>query len=309
MTNQEKEEARSEMTCAQMESYFKEALNSGWDPLEVDDFKRNILQELFSEHENEFGDYTPQEKANACKLMMEHGVHPDSNVIGSSWPTPLCMAIQEGNFECVKIFLEHGADPNRYDPNPLFKLTPLLGAVAKKDEALCRLLLEHGADPMHAHTVDLYGSTPDSSLRESLGYQGDDTSNALRDLVVREATPLFCAAATGNAPACKLLLEHGADLASRVEVEIKQFHSSGAEVDSSEDGPWARWQETPMQAAERSGHPEAAAVIRAHLKKKELEKKLQQGPRFSASDLADLKNSPRPLRSTPSLESKGRSRL
>lgn len=300
MTSQEKEEARSEMTCAQMESYFKEALNSGWDPLEVDDWsKRNIIQELFSQPYNDFEGYTPAEKSNLCKLVLEHGLDPNSWEPGCHWDSPLCLAIKEENHEAVKVMLEHGADPNLPGYASNYSFTPLMGAISKRNESLACLLMEHGADPNGTGKVYFHQKPPAPEEREARDFTGDnDLSCGKRDLVAHKATPMFYAAAIGHAPLCVALLEKGASLETKVEMQC--CHS-----DDGDD--WGRWEETPLQIADRLGHSQVGQAVNAHFKQKHLEKTLARGPKFGASDVRNV--SPRPIYSNTPSQEKGRSRL
>ncbi|MCM2523017.1 ankyrin repeat domain-containing protein [Stenotrophomonas maltophilia] len=282
--NHQIEKSEEEWT---LEENFRADLMDGWDPMELDGLGRNSLQQWLS---TDFIDATPEEVVRACKVLMEHGINPDTNSGAKdtnsgakycfSWPTPLYMAVEQGNLGCVRLFLEYGADPNRYDASRTCEGTPLMKAALAGNEAMCLILLEYGADPLRSGFFEFYGPNPATEARESVGYTGDDVGYVGR-LEAREATPLFCAAISGKTAVCNLLLEHGADATTSVEVNIVPVYHRGSEVDSGSEGYYGRWNETPAQAAERSRHSVAARAIRSFLRQKDLEKILPQGPLFS----------------------------
>ena len=114
--------------------------------------------------------------------------------------------------DCVKILLEHGADPNRGHPESLE--TPLHHALAGKGDAdrteLIRLLVNHGAD-VNARTKP-----------------GVISYNFWRDARTRGETPLHRAAAYASTEIVTMLLNAGANPAIR---------------DANGDSPqsWASW--------------------------------------------------------------------
>lgn len=262
------EKPEQEMSIDEM---LRVDLAAGWDPLELDERRRNALQQMLSPDDYEV---TPEDAVLACKVLMEHGVDPDACERGNSggvWPTPLFMAVRQKNLGVAKILLEHGADPNRTDfDEGTYRSTPLFRAAAIGDKAMCHLLLDHGADPFVSRPLRFYGPIPAPETRESLGYKGHDVHSEMI-LNAGTATPLYIAAINGRLEVCHLLLERNADPTARVNVHIDS-HPEG--------GPEGVWKETPAQAAERSGHFSAAGIIRAFLNQKSLEKALSPGMPF-----------------------------
>jgi ankyrin repeat protein len=58
----------------------------------------------------------------------------------------MALAAQLGQIEIVRVLLEAGEDPNRYNPKAVHgHSTPLHQAVAAGKDAVVRLLVEHGA--------------------------------------------------------------------------------------------------------------------------------------------------------------------
>lgn len=266
-------------TQSQYKAELLADLADGWDPTEVlDDFgKRTILQVALSP-ELEF---SPDEALTLAQALMEHGIHPDASGITPEdrrhyhWPTPLGMAItghhgfnrDDLDLELVKLFLQHGADPNLAvkDVGETRRVSsPLLLAARRGNPAMCSALLEHGADPNRLQEARFYGSFPAQDKREELGFKGqiNDYEGWLDGWGV---SPLHLAAVRGHSAVCQLLLEHGADPLKTATVSVE---SSGSECSGGECV--GAWTENPAQAADRSGHPETAGLIRSFVKQKAL---------------------------------------
>lgn len=277
----------SRIDLVELESNVRAALADGWDPLSVDDdpchrgydhkgevitWGRNGLQQaLFPEfYETDEDDpLIGEAELTVCKLLMEHGVHPDDCKRVPSWqgfPTPLTQAIKRKNLPVVQLFLDHGADPNLTDfetalvSRPRFS-SPLLLAARQGNQAICSALLKHGADPNSLYDNGTYGPFPAPDQREEVGFKGsiNDYTGALEG---RLLSPLHLAAVGGHSAVCQMLLEHGADPLKTAEVSMS---CSGYEISE-----WAGWKETPAQAADRAGHPETAGLIRSFVKEKSL---------------------------------------
>jgi hypothetical protein len=80
----------------------------------------------------------------ACvKLLLEHGADPDilDRQAGVRW-TPLAVAVLYSETDVENLLLDHGADANGRDGD----LTPLLFAADRADKDAVMLLEQHGAD-------------------------------------------------------------------------------------------------------------------------------------------------------------------
>lgn len=146
--------------------------------------------------------------------------------------TPLHQAVTFGKVDSVRLLLQHGADPNLYDPSGTTSPAvvrsgahatgdppdgaPLgsghLNLRNAEDRMIILLLLDAGADP---DTPGTFGETllhkaarvRDHLLMEQLFKLGANV-NAQND---RGQTPLFGAVATGNPMLVEMLLRAGAD--------------------------------------------------------------------------------------------------
>lgn len=245
-----------QFTPAEIEANFRSFIAEGGDPASRDNQQRNFLQQMFS---HDYIDSIPPEAAlAACKVLMEHGLHPDDceRKMTRGWSSPLTMAIGEGNLSVVRLFLEHGADPNLTDFDQGACSTPLALAAKRGQQDICAVLLEYGADPNESTQQKFEGPIPSVDRREEVGYIGAPDHFAIGPLGSPEATPLLLAAAGGHSAVCQVLLEHGADPAKACRV----WSYAGEDVSE------ACWKETPEQAAERSGHTATAGLIRSHIR-------------------------------------------
>lgn len=140
-------------------------------------------------------------------FLLANGATPDSqtNENGASVLAALCYV---NKFECVKLLLEHGANPNLGRRNTLE--TPLHHAIA--NDASCELieiLIQHDAG-VNARTkpglysYNFYGNTP-----------------------TRGETPLHRAAAYSSIEIIKLLLDAGADRAATDSNSNTPYHWAG----------------------------------------------------------------------------------
>jgi hypothetical protein len=75
------------------------------------------------------------------KYLIENNV--DVNSVNKKDETPLYLALLQGNINCVKYLLEHGADPNNKSEGQ----TPLFLTVIQENMNCMKVLLDHGADP------------------------------------------------------------------------------------------------------------------------------------------------------------------
>lgn len=77
-------------------------------------------------------------------LLLEHGANPKGRM---GKETPLHAAVQESRLEIAEILLKAGADPNQ---KGFLGISPFVDAVLKGDVECVRLFLDHGAD-MNEH--------------------------------------------------------------------------------------------------------------------------------------------------------------
>ena len=115
--------------------------------------------------------------SNIVRLFLEHGADP--NAVDAKGESPIKVALEHP--EVIKALLEYGADPDAFFGNGSTAMLELLShKKAPYPEALT-VLLQHGADPNIAHSI--------------IG-----------------ETPLIVAAVTLEVDLVKLLLEYGADV-------------------------------------------------------------------------------------------------
>jgi len=156
--------------------------------------------------------YASREGCVACvKALLEGGV--DVNMQDPQGVTPLIMATQNLQFDTAALLIKAGADVNRWD---LWGRTPLYMTVdvntlphggradrPSLDETtgldVIRMLLEAGANP-----------NPQLKLLPPYRNQGAD--RGVDGMLTIGTTPLLRAAKALDAPAAKLLVQHGAKL-------------------------------------------------------------------------------------------------
>ena len=141
------------------------------------------------------------------KQLVEAGANV--NVFDKEKQTPLHIATEQGNFECVQYLVEHGADVNaiseKYTPRSV-----LLIAEMKEQVAIVRFLLEHGADIKNGDF--LLSSVRNGNLEiVRLLLEHGANPNVLNLQIA--ATPLIYALIhqPNNQALIKMLLDYGAD--------------------------------------------------------------------------------------------------
>jgi uncharacterized protein len=163
---------------------------------------------------------------------LERGANPNICVFGMSL---LSISITGGNFDEVKLLLDHGAGPNQ----PLSdggKVPPLSTALDMGRFRIANLLLDRGADPRYCiggggsckdggiaalHNLAMAVVAPSSPLaseRIELAKRLIDLGADVNAQVsIPGSTPLMLATITNNEPLVALLLERGAnpELANR----------------------------------------------------------------------------------------------
>lgn len=139
------------------------------------------------------------------RYLLEHGANPD--IQRNENISPVIVGVC-GNFECMRLMAEAGANVNRASEHN--GETALHGVAGSCDAGVVRVLLDHGANP---------------NARTKAGMK---TYGLWRDARVRGETPLHRAAAWGSPEVIQLLLDAGADPTIR---------------DANKDTPlsWASW--------------------------------------------------------------------
>lgn len=155
--------------------------------------------------------------------LLQNGATPDTqtNENGASVLAGLCYVNQ---IECVKLILEHGANPNLGRTDTLDTLdtleTPLHHAIANDaSEELIGLLVRHGADVNAKTKPGLY----------SYNFYGDTPT--------RGETPLHRAAAYASEGVVAMLLDAGAD-------------RSATDTNGNTPYHWAGWHRRPKELVE-----------------------------------------------------------
>lgn len=139
---------------------------------------------------------------------------PDYLNTTSKWGTPLEVAVDYGNLEVVRFMLEAGADPN-VEPDDGY--TCLLTAIDSSTESsilIMQALIDGGADIQQAgtngwtplHMAAVRGYVEKANVLIQAGAKIDQ-----RTEIDGDETPLMLAASTGKADVVRLLLQHDAD--------------------------------------------------------------------------------------------------
>ena len=147
----------------------------------------------------------------------------------SSLVSPLVVAVQNGNLDCVKVLLSYGADIEGGDD--MFRHLPLFVASFNGNVEILSYLLDNGADMNAVSNPEGHTMTPLiaavqsgnlESVKVLLKYgvdiegRGDfkyvSKDHPFHSVSFEACTPLFVAAGNGNVEILSCLLDSGADL-------------------------------------------------------------------------------------------------
>ncbi|XP_063831405.1 transient receptor potential channel pyrexia isoform X1 [Ostrinia nubilalis] len=149
-------------------------------------------------------------RSSLLDRLLKLGVDPNS--ADDAGRTCLHLSCLVGSDECVRLLLQHKADPNKWDSSSEKRATPLHCAASAKSVTCVKVLLNHGAD-VNA------GLSERSPLHYAVLSNATDVVRALLEAgacpdtpQVFTETPLHVAASLGSASCTKLLLDAGADV-------------------------------------------------------------------------------------------------
>jgi ankyrin repeat protein len=153
-------------------------------------------------------------QVSSLRILLSHGANPA--IPTTNHETPLVLAVDNNHQDAVCDLIEAGSDTNNFAPNGP---SPLVTAVRRGNIEMVRLLLLLGADPS---LEDGYDTTPLVCAACHISVKPDDLNmDVLRELLDAGAhvdavtksglTALDVAVRSGNVPAARALLAHGAE--------------------------------------------------------------------------------------------------
>ncbi len=148
-------------------------------------------------------------KPEIIAYLLQNGFSPNSPCKDSL--SPLHLAVQEDDFETVRLLIVAGADVN-FRGGRWYKETPLHLAVQREALDLVQLLIQSGADVCakredHKSSLHLSAENDTTEIAQLLLEQGANIHQ--QDL--KGTTPLGCAISAFSIEHCRLFLEHQAN--------------------------------------------------------------------------------------------------
>jgi ankyrin repeat protein len=191
--------------------------------------------------------------------------------------TPLFIACEGGNEDCVEFLLQHGADPNLTNRQ---RFTPLHAACVNGFDNCVKVLLQHSADPNITETE--HGVTP----LYIAGLKGYDKcmalllqhgANANITEKIDNRTPLYQCCNKGFDTCVTLLLQHGADHSITTNKEVlTPLHIAChcgydkcvaillLQQDIDVNNTYNKFKMTPLHTCCKVGHDKCASLLIQH---------------------------------------------
>jgi uncharacterized protein len=149
--------------------------------------------------------------AECARLLVDAGA--DINLADPENISPLLMAIINGRFDTASYLIKKGANPNRWD---FWGRAPLYAAVdlntVPRGGRPDRPSLDETTGLQVAEMLLTAGANPNAQLKLPPPFRNVGNDRGLDGMLTTGTTPLLRAAKALDAPAVKVLLEHGADL-------------------------------------------------------------------------------------------------
>ncbi|MDP6905668.1 MAG: ankyrin repeat domain-containing protein, partial [Verrucomicrobiota bacterium] len=169
-------------------------LEAGADSNQGDEYN-TLLQEAVSVavHVAEEAGQDAVAQIQVVELLLGAGADPDGTVAGGDDRVPLEGALLYQNQELLRLLLEAGADPNRFD---VVGDTPLSRAIMDNSTEIVKLLLEAGADPNlrnperhHATPIEMAYKNPEIiRLLIEAGVDSVEASELLEKAIENESS-------------------------------------------------------------------------------------------------------------------------
>ncbi|CAG7925132.1 unnamed protein product [Penicillium olsonii] len=166
------------------------------------------------QHLNVLGSVARHRKLDSLKYLVEK-CHLDVNH-ASDWATPLILAVEGGDINCVRYLVEHGADIHKLSDNQ--QMTALIKAVNEGQHECARYLVQQGADINQPVPKNSTGSALAEALdsylvsEEMVIYLIDNGADVNLLVDGHNKTLLSRAAQTGNFEIVRRMLEKGSNV-------------------------------------------------------------------------------------------------